>query len=87
MECTCIAPAHDHCAPKHHRPFVHLSNVIPPDHVLFGRSPAMSEVRMRAEKICDTNMPMLLCAAMAALAKKLWRGGFMRVPSTVRVNS
>jgi two-component system response regulator AtoC len=38
-----------------------INSVIPPDHVLFGRSPAMSEVRLRAEKICHTNIPILLC--------------------------
>src|SRR6202171_1311541 len=35
----------------------------PPDHVLFGRSAAMHEVRLRAEKICSTNIPVLLCGA------------------------
>src|ERR1700681_3637064 len=38
-----------------------INNAIPPDHVLFGRSAAMSEVRSRAEKICKTNIPVLLC--------------------------
>src|ERR1700682_2741190 len=37
------------------------TNAPPPDHVLFGRSAAMSEVRHRAEKICNTNIPVLLC--------------------------
>jgi two-component system, NtrC family, response regulator AtoC len=40
---------------------VSMSNAIPPDHVLFGRSSAMNEVRGRAEKICTTNIPVLLC--------------------------
>lgn len=35
-------------------------NPVPPDHVLFGRSLAMSEVRQRAEKICRTNVSVLL---------------------------
>jgi two-component system, NtrC family, response regulator AtoC len=39
------------------------SNAIPPDHVLFGRTAVMSEVRSRAEKICSTNVPVLLCGA------------------------
>jgi len=39
------------------------TNTPPPDHVLFGRSPTMSEVRLRAEKICTTNIPVLLCGA------------------------
>ena len=34
---------------------------VPPDHVLFGRSAAMADVRRRAEKICRTNVPILLC--------------------------
>jgi two-component system response regulator AtoC len=38
-----------------------INRVMPPDDVLFGRSPAMSEVRLRAEKICNTNIPILLC--------------------------
>src|ERR1700687_146947 len=36
-------------------------NPVPPDHVLFGRSPAMNEVRHRAEKICKTSASVLLC--------------------------
>src|SRR6202166_3366186 len=39
------------------------TNTLPPDYVLFGRSAAMSEVRLRAEKICRTNIPVLLCGA------------------------
>src|ERR1700731_5262817 len=39
------------------------ANTLPPDHVLFGRSAAMNEVRMRAEKICRTNIPVLFCGA------------------------
>ena len=34
---------------------------VPPDPVLFGRSAAMAEIRLRAEKICRTNVPILLC--------------------------
>jgi len=34
---------------------------VPPDPVLFGRSAVMAEVRQRAEKICRTNVPILLC--------------------------
>lgn len=33
----------------------------PPDPVLFGRSAAMADVRRKAEKICRTNVPVLLC--------------------------
>src|SRR3981189_632221 len=32
-----------------------------PDPILFGRSPAMADVRARAERICRTNVPLLLC--------------------------
>jgi two-component system, NtrC family, response regulator AtoC len=32
-----------------------------PDHVLFGRSPAMTEVHARSKRICRTNVPILLC--------------------------
>jgi len=38
-----------------------LANLIPPDDVLFGQSPVMLLVRKRAEKICQTNVPVLLC--------------------------
>jgi two-component system, NtrC family, response regulator AtoC len=34
---------------------------LPPDEILFGRSPAMVPVRNRAEKICNTDVPVLLC--------------------------
>jgi two-component system, NtrC family, response regulator AtoC len=36
-------------------------NPTPPDLILFGHSSAMAEVRSRAEKICRTNIPILLC--------------------------
>jgi two-component system response regulator AtoC len=39
------------------------ANAVPPDHVLFGQSAAMNEVRLRAEKICRTDIPVLLCGA------------------------
>jgi len=34
---------------------------VPPDPVLFGRSAVMAELRQKAEKICRTNVPVLLC--------------------------
>jgi two-component system response regulator AtoC len=34
---------------------------MPPEDVLFGRSPVMQEIRKRARKICTTNIPVLLC--------------------------
>lgn len=37
-----------------------LVNLIPPDDVLFGRSPAMVLVRRRVEKISNTDVPVLL---------------------------
>lgn len=36
-------------------------SLVPPDPVLFGRSRAMAEVRIRAQKICRLNIPVLLC--------------------------
>ena len=36
------------------------SNPLPPEDVLFGCSAAMAEVRSRAEKISQTNVPILL---------------------------
>lgn len=36
-------------------------NVLPPEDVLFGHSRVMAEVRSRAQKICRTNVPILLC--------------------------
>jgi two-component system, NtrC family, response regulator AtoC len=36
-------------------------NPTPPDLVLFGQSAGMAEVKARAEKICRTNIPILLC--------------------------
>jgi two-component system, NtrC family, response regulator AtoC len=35
-------------------------NPVPPECVLFGTSPSMSEVRVLAERICRTNIPVLL---------------------------
>ncbi len=40
---------------------VERPNVVPPDHVLFGNSRIMADVRSRAQKICRTNIPILLC--------------------------
>ena len=38
-------------------------NLLPPDGVLFGQSPEMQEVRQRAEKVCRTNISVLLVGA------------------------
>jgi two-component system, NtrC family, response regulator AtoC len=35
--------------------------LLPPDEVLFGRSPAMAQVRQRIEKIRSTDIPVLFC--------------------------
>ena len=35
-------------------------NVIPPENVLFGSSAAMGEIRKQAQRICRTNVPILL---------------------------
>jgi two-component system, NtrC family, response regulator AtoC len=35
-------------------------NRVPPDCLLFGKSPAMAEVRARAQRICSANIPVLL---------------------------
>jgi len=34
---------------------------VPTDDVLFGKSTAMQEIRVRATKVCRTNVPVLLC--------------------------
>ena len=35
-------------------------DLLPPDYILFGQSEAMKDVRLRAAKVCDTNVPVLL---------------------------
>ena len=37
-----------------------LVGQVPPDEVLFGNSQAMAEVRRRAEKICQTDVSILI---------------------------
>jgi two-component system, NtrC family, response regulator AtoC len=37
-----------------------LCGLLPPDDVLFGRSPLMAVLRQRAEKLCGTSIPVLL---------------------------
>ena len=36
-------------------------SAVPQEEILFGRTAAMAEVRKRAEKLCQTNVPILLC--------------------------
>ena len=37
------------------------SNHVPPDEIVFGRSPVMSAVHKQIEKVCHTDVPVLLC--------------------------
>jgi two-component system, NtrC family, response regulator AtoC len=37
-----------------------MRNAVPPDDVLFGKSPAMTELRNKAQRICRANIPILL---------------------------
>lgn len=46
---------------------------IPPDDVLFGKSPAMFEVRQRAAKVSNTNVPMFLCGEVGTGKEALAR--------------
>lgn len=46
---------------------------LPPDDVLFGKSPAMIEVRQRAAKVCSTNVPMFLCGEVGTGKEALAR--------------
>jgi two-component system, NtrC family, response regulator AtoC len=59
--CNALVPAHmaGEC-PTRNASWERLDHV-PPDPVLFGRSAVMAEVRQKAEKICRTNVPILLC--------------------------
>jgi two-component system, NtrC family, response regulator AtoC len=67
-----------------------VNNALPPDHVLFGRSAAMREVRNRAEKICNTNIPVLLCGeggtGKEALARWIHAQSGYRQGQFVKVN-
>ena len=48
-------------APKTKTESVGSSSHIPPDEIVFGRSAAMSVVHKQIEKICHTDVPVLLC--------------------------
>ena len=65
-------------------------NPAPPDDLLFGRSRAMAEIRARAEKICRTNIPILLCGeggtGKEALARWIHRNSEYRTGEFVKVN-
>jgi two-component system response regulator AtoC len=61
-----------------------------PDFVLFGRSKAMAEVQARAEKICRTNIPILLCGeggtGKEALARWVHSNSDYNIGEFVKVN-
>lgn len=63
---------------------------LPPDSVLFGNSAAMAPIRLRAEKICQMNIPVLLCGAggtgKEALAKWIHDHSLYRDGQFVKVN-
>jgi two-component system, NtrC family, response regulator AtoC len=48
-------------APKTKNELVGSSSHVPPDEIVFGRSSAMSVVHRQIEKICHTDVPVLLC--------------------------
>ena len=63
---------------------------MPPDHVLFGQSLAMNEVRQRAEKICKKNVSVLLCGpggtGKEALARWIHEHSLHSAGQFVKVN-
>ncbi len=65
-------------------------NPAPPDDLLFGRSKAMEEVRASAERICRTNIPILLCGeggtGKEALARWIHRNSEYEAGEFVKVN-
>jgi two-component system response regulator AtoC len=65
-------------------------NPVPPEHVLFGRSAAMAELRTNAEKICRTSIPVLLCGeggtGKEALARWLHANSAYSSGEFVKVN-
>ena len=65
-------------------------NPTPPDLVLFGQSKPMAEIRARAEKICRTNIPILLCGeggtGKEALARWIHANSDYGIGEFVKVN-
>jgi len=61
-----------------------------PDHILFGLSPGMAEIRARATRICRTNVPILLCGeggtGKEALARWINSNSEYRAGEFVKVN-
>jgi len=65
-------------------------NPTPPDLVLFGQSKPMAEIRAKAEKICRTNIPILLCGeggtGKEALARWIHANSDYGIGEFVKVN-
>jgi len=63
---------------------------VPADDVLFGKSPAMQEIRVRAMKVCRTNVPVLLCGeggtGKETLAKWMHANSSCAAGAFVKVN-
>lgn len=63
---------------------------LPPDHILFGSSPQMAEVRRRVEKIAQMNVPILLSGAggtgKEAVARWIHAHSLYRDGAFVKVN-
>jgi two-component system, NtrC family, response regulator AtoC len=66
------------------------STIIPPDEVLFGRSAVMAAVRRRVEKVCGTNLPVLVCGdagtGKEVLARWIHARSSYRLGEFVKVN-
>lgn len=65
-------------------------DILPPDEVLFGRSPVMQEVRRRATRICGASVPILLTGnggtGKEVLARWIHRQSPWREGQFVKVN-
>jgi two-component system response regulator AtoC len=65
-------------------------NPAPPDDVLFGKTAAMAEIRLRALKACKTNIPILLCGeggtGKEALARWIHANSNYSAGAFVKVN-
>jgi two-component system response regulator AtoC len=63
---------------------------LPPDHVLFGSTPAMALVRKKAEKSCGANIPILVCGPVGSgkemLARWVHTHSAFRAGQFVKVN-
>src|SRR5271165_96579 len=65
-------------------------NPVPSESLLFGSSVVMAEIRVRAEKICRTNIPIFLCGdggtGKEALARWIHNHSEYRAGNFVKVN-